>query len=309
MPPSNFQLTQLYRKSGRDVRCVFMVTFSPAQVCVKVGSACKTKCCLPAGNMFVRAFLAGAYIAMGAALATVGSTGVADVLGAGLAQFILGALFPIGLVLVVLTGAELFTGDAMFAPMAVLQGHTDLKGLIYLWIVVYIGNLIGSLFMAFLVSYGPYTTWDAAGVATVTAFGTRAIAIASTKVSYIGPMGILSVFFKGILCNWLVCLALFLGLAADEVVSKILAIWFPIMAFVATGFEHCVANMYFIPAGIITNMIANGGADTAVLNWGTMWTNNIIWSTLGNIVGAVIFMAVIYYYCYKSEICALCETK
>ena len=214
--------------------------------------------------MFVRAFLAGAYIAMGAALATVGSTGVADVLGAGIAQFILGALFPIGLVLVVLTGAELFTGDAMFAPMAVLQGHTGLKGLIYLWIVVYIGNLIGSLFMAFLVSYGPYTTWDAAGVATVTAFGTRAIAIASTKVSYIGPMGILSVFFKGILCNWLVCLALFLGLAADEVVSKILAIWFPIMAFVATGFEHCVANMYFIPAGIITNMIANGGADTAV---------------------------------------------
>ena len=286
-----------------------MVTFSPAQVCVKVGSAGKTKGCLPAGNMFVLAFLAGAYIAMGAALATVGSTGVADVLGAGIAQFILGALFPIGLVLVVLTGAELFTGDAMFAPMAVLQGHTGLKGLIYLWIVVYIGNLIGSLFMAFLVSYGPYTAWDAAGVATATAFGTRAIAIATAKVSYFGPMGILSVFFKGILCNWLVCLALFLGLAADEVVSKILAIWFPIMAFVATGFEHCVANMYFIPAGIITNMIANGGADTAVLNWGTMWPNNIIWSTRGNIVGAVIFMAVIYYYCYKSEICALCETK
>ena len=285
-----------------------MVTFSPAQVCVKVGSAGKTKCCLPAGKMVVRAFLGGAYIAMGAALATVGSTGVADVLGAGIAQFILGALFPIGLVLVVLTGAELFTGDAMFAPMAVLQGHTGLKGLIYLWIVVYIGNLIGSLFMAFLVSYGPYTAWDAAGVATATAFGTRAIAIATAKVSYFGPMGILSVFFKGILCNWLVCLALFLGLAADEVVSKILAIWFPIMAFVATGFEHCVANMYFIPAGIITNMIANGGADTAVLNWGTMWTNNIIWSTLGNIVGAVIFMAGIYYYCYKSEICALCET-
>ena len=130
MPPSNFQLTQLYRKSGRDVRCVFMVTFSPAQVCVKVGSAGKTKCCLPAGNMFVRAFLAGAYIAMGAALATVGSTGVADVLGAGLAQFILGALFPIGLVLVVLTGAELFTGDAMFAPMAVILKVSYICGLL-----------------------------------------------------------------------------------------------------------------------------------------------------------------------------------
>lgn len=285
-----------------------MVTFSPAQVCVKIGTAGKSKCCLPAGNMFVRAFLAGAYIAMGAALATVGSTGVSAILGAGLGQFVTGALFPVGLVLVVLTGAELFTGDAMFAPMAILQGQTSLKGLLYLWIVVYIGNLIGSLFMAVLVSYGPYTAWDAAGVATVTAFGTRAIAIATAKVSYFGPMGILSVIFKGILCNWLVCLAIFLALAADDVVSKIAAIWFPIMAFVATGFEHCVANMYFIPAGIITNMIGNGTADTALLNWGTMWTSNIIWSTIGNVLGAVIFMAVIYYYCYKSEICALCET-
>ncbi|MCZ0860407.1 formate/nitrite transporter family protein [Methanocorpusculum sp. MG] len=286
-----------------------MVTFSPAQVCVKIGTAGKSKCCLPAGNMFVRAFLAGAYIAMGAALATVGSTGVADILGAGIAQFVLGALFPIGLILVVLTGAELFTGDAMFAPMAILQGHTGLKGLIYLWVVVYIGNLVGSLFMAVLVSYGPYTVWDAAGVATLSAFGTRAIAIATAKVSYFGPMGILSVFFKGILCNWLVCLALFLGLAADDVIGKMAGVWFPIMAFVASGFEHCVANMYFIPAGIITNMIAGGPANIEILNWGTMWTNNIIWSTLGNIVGAAIFMAVIYSFCYKSEICALCEAK
>jgi formate/nitrite transporter len=284
-----------------------MVTFSPAQVCVKIGTAGKGKCNLPAFNMLVRAFLAGAYIAMGAALATVGSTGVAAVWGAGLGQFVTGALFPVGLVLVVLTGAELFTGDAMFAPMSVLQGHIGVGKLIYLWVVVYIGNLIGSVFMAFLVTYGPYTAWDAAGVATVTAFGTRAIAIGAAKVSYTGAMGILSVFFKGILCNWLVCLAIFLALAADDVISKIFAIWFPIMAFVASGFEHCVANMYFIPAAILTNGFT--GNTVQNLNWVGMWTNNIIWSTLGNIVGAVIFMAIIYYYCYKSEICALCEAK
>ncbi|MBQ4135322.1 MAG: formate/nitrite transporter family protein, partial [Methanocorpusculum sp.] len=256
----------------------------------------------------VRAFLAGAYIAMGAALATVGSTAVIDFFGAGIAQFVTGALFPIGLVLVVLTGAELFTGDAMFAPMSMLQGHIGIGKLIYLWIVVYIGNLIGSLFMAFLVSFGPYVSWSAAGTAVATAFGLRAIGIATAKVSYVGAMGILSCFFKGILCNWLVCLAIFLALAADEVISKIVAIWFPIMAFVATGFEHCVANMYFIPAGIITNMIT-GGEAVAGLDWVGMWTNNIIWSTLGNIVGAVIFMAIVYYFCYKSEICALCEAK
>ncbi|MBR4987465.1 MAG: formate/nitrite transporter family protein [Methanocorpusculum sp.] len=285
-----------------------MVTFSPAQVCVKIGNAGKGKCGLAPFNMLVRAFLAGAYIAMGAALATVGSTGVAAVFGAGIGQFVTGALFPVGLVLVVLTGAELFTGDAMFAPMSMLQGHIGFGKLIYLWIVVYIGNLIGSLFMAFIVSFGPYVTWDAAGAAVITAFGTRAIQIATAKVSYVGAMGIFSCFLKGILCNWLVCLAIFLALAADEVISKILAIWFPIMAFVATGFEHCVANMYFIPAGIITNMIT-GGEAIAGLDWIGMWTNNIIWATLGNIIGAVIFMAIVYYFCYKSEICALCEAK
>ncbi len=284
-----------------------MVTFSPAQVCVKIGTAGKGKCNLPAFNMLVRAFLAGVYIAMGAALATVGSTGVAAVWGAGLGQFVTGALFPVGLIIVVLTGAELFTGDAMFAPMSLLQGQIGIGKLVYLWVVVYIGNLIGSVFMAFLVTYGPYTAWDAAGVATVTAFGTRAIAIGAAKVSYTGAMGILSCFFKGILCNWLVCLAIFLALAADDVISKIFAIWFPIMAFVASGFEHCVANMYFIPAAIMTNGFT--GNTVANLNWVGMWTNNIIWSTLGNIVGAVIFMAIVYYYCYKSEICALCEAK
>ncbi len=285
-----------------------MVTFSPAQVCVKIGTAGKGKCSLAPFNMLVRAFHAGAYIAMGAALATVGSTGVAAVLGAGIGQIVLGSLFPIGLILVVLTGAELFTGDAMFAPMSMLQGHIGFGKLVYLWVVVYIGNLIGSIFMALLVSYGPYTAWDAAGVATITAFGTRAIGIATAKVSYTGAMGFLSCFFKGILCNWLVCLALFLGLAADEVISKMVAVWFPIMAFVTAGFEHCVANMYFIPAGIITNMIT-GGADIANLNWIGMWTNNIIWATLGNIVGAVVFMAIVYYLCYKSEICALCKAN
>jgi len=285
-----------------------MVTFSPAQICVKIGDAGKGKCGLGGFNMLVRAFLAGAYIAVGAALATVCSTGVADTLGAGIAQVVMGAVFPVGLILVVLTGAELFTGDAMFAPMALAQGHIKIGGLIKLWVLVYIGNLIGSLFMAFLVSYGPYVSWSAAGVATATAFGTRAIAIATAKVSYTGAMGILSCFFKGILCNWLVCLAIFLSLAADEVISKMAAIWFPIFAFVAAGFEHCVANMFYIPAGIITNLITGVGY-TDTLNWGTMWTSNIIWATLGNIVGAVILLVVVYYFSYKKEVCGLCKVK
>lgn len=277
-----------------------MVTFSPAQVCVKIGGAGKTKCGLPPINMLMRAFLAGAYIAMGAAAATIGSTGVAPILGAGISQIVLGALFPIGLILVVLGGAELFTGDAMFAPMSVMQGQTTLGRLIYLWVLVYIGNLIGSVFLAFLVSFGPYVTWSG-GAAAATAFGLRAIQIGSAKVAYTGAMGFLSCFFKGILCNWLVCLSLFLGLAADEVISKMAGIWFPIMVFVASGYEHCVANMYFIPSAIITNLIT-GGQEIANLNWIGMWTNNLIWSTLGNIVGAVIFVAGFYFFCFRKDI-------
>jgi len=281
-----------------------MGTFSPAEVIQKIGTAGKAKCELGGFNMLVRAFLAGAYIAIGAALATVGSTGVADVLGPGIAQVVLGALFPIGLILVVLTGAELFTGDAMFAPMAIAQGHIKMGGLIKLCIFVYIGNLIGSLFMALMLSLGPYVSWSAAGVATVTAFGTRAIAIATAKVSYTGALGILSCFLKGIVCNWLVCLALFIGIAAQEVISKIFAIWLPIFCFVACGFEHCIANMFFISAGIMTNLVTGVGL-TDVLNWGTMWTNNVIWSTLGNIVGAVILIVVIYHFSFKKEVKAL----
>jgi len=288
-----------------------MVAFSPAQVCAKIGTAGKGKCTLPPVNMFVRAFLAGAYIAMGASVATVGSTGVATVLGAGIAQFVTGALFPIGLMFVVLTGAELFTGDAMFAPMAILQGQATLAGLAYLWIIVYIGNFIGSIFMAVCMTYGPLTTTvTASGSIAATAFGARAVGIAVGKVSYAGVMGILSVFIKGILCNWLVCLAIFLALAADDIISKIMGIWFPIMGFVAAGYEHCVANMYFIPAGILTMpyLSAEQAASIANINllgWTSMITSNLIWSTLGNIVGAAFFMACIYYYCYKKEIEAI----
>jgi len=283
-----------------------MVTFSPAQVCNKIAIAGKGKCGLGWFNMLVRAFLAGAYIAMGAALATVGSTGVAATLGPGIAQFVLGVLFPLGLILVVLTGAELFTGDAMFAPMSLAQGYIKIGGLLKLWLLVFLGNLVGALFMAFLVSYGPYVSWSAVGTASLTAFGTHAIEIAIVKVSYVGGMGILSCFFKGVLCNWLVCLAIFLALAADDVISKIVAIWIPIMAFVATGFEHCVANMFFIPAGIITSVITCEGHFKLIDLVTTMWTNNLFWSTLGNIVGAVVLLVVIYHFSFKKE-CTACK--
>jgi len=297
-----------------------MVFHPPVAITAKAGDAGKYKVGLPAWNMVLRGFMAGAYIAMGGALATVCSTNIAasaaaikDVPGlafgvssAGFAQLITGAVFPVGLIIIVLTGAELFTGDAMLAPMAAFIHKITWMQVINLWIWVYIGNLIGSIVFAYIMANGPFVTFDAAGTGTVTAFGTRAIAIASAKVSYVGMMGMWSAFLKAIACNWLVNLAILLGICADDAVGKFFGIWFPIMAFVSSGFEHCIANMYFIPAGIMTQgFITDPTKINAGLNWVSMWTSNLIIVTIGNIVGGLLFVGVLYWVAFRKEIAAL----
>jgi formate/nitrite transporter len=292
-----------------------MVFHPPVAIVAKAGDAGKYKVGLPAWNMVVRGFMSGAYIAMGGALATVCSTGIAysaaqitagavpgGFASAGMTQLILGAVFPVGLIITVLTGAELFTGDAMLAPMAAFIHKISWAQVLTLWVFVYIGNLIGSIFWAYLMANGPFVTWDAAGAATITAFGTRAIAIAGAKVSYVGMMGMYSAFLKGIGCNYLVNLAILLGICSDDMVGKFFGIWFPIMAFVSMGLEHSIANMYFIPAGIITSMLT--GVPTTA-NWVNMWTANVLIVTLGNIVGALFFVGILYWVAFRKEIAAL----
>jgi formate/nitrite transporter len=291
-----------------------MVFHPPVAIVAKAGDAGKYKVGLPAWNMVLRGFMSGAYIAMGAALATVCSTGIMatdaalryGTASAGFSQLILGAVFPVGLIITVLTGAELFTGDAMLAPMAAFIHKVSWAQVLNLWVWVYVGNFIGSVVFAYIMAYGPLTSWDAAGTATVTAFGTRAIAIASAKVSYVGMAGMWSAFLKGIACNWLVNLAILLGICSDDMVGKFFGIWFPIMAFVSMGFEHSIANMYFIPAGLLTQgFITDPTKINAGLTWVTMWTNNLIIVTIGNIVGALFFVGVIYWVAFKKEIAAL----
>jgi formate/nitrite transporter len=291
-----------------------MVFHPPVAVVAKAGDAGKYKVGLPTWNLIVRGFMAGAYIAMGGALATVCSTGIMardatlryGTASAGFAQLILGAVFPVGLIIIVLTGAELFTGDAMLAPMAAFIHKVSWAQVINLWVWVYIGNLIGSIIFAYIMAYGPFVSFDSTGAATVTAFGTRAIAIASAKVSYVGMLGMWSAFLKAIACNWLVNLAILLGICADDLIGKFFGIWFPIMAFVSSGFEHSVANMYFIPAGILTQgFITDPTKINAGLTWVTMWTNNLIVVTIGNIVGGLFFVGVIYWVAFRKEIAAL----
>ena len=294
-----------------------MVFHPPVAIVAKAGDAGKYKVSLPAWNMVLRGFMSGAYIAMGAALATVCSTGIvagkvavdagfvnAGFAAPGIGQLILGAVFPVGLIITILAGAELFTGDAMLAPMAAFIHKVSWASVLNLWLWVYVGNLLGSLLFAYIMAYGPFTTWDAAGTASVTAFGTRAIAIATAKVSYVGAAGMWSLFLKAVGCNWLVNLAVLLGICADDLIGKFFGIWFPIMAFVSIGFEHCVANMYFIPAGLFTQSLVPSAA-SASLTWVTMWTNNIIVATLGNIVGGLLFVGILYWVAFRKEIQAL----
>ena len=298
-----------------------MVFHPPVAIIAKAGDAGKYKVGLPAWNMVLRGFMSGAFIAMGGALATVCSTGIVasaaavkDVPGlafgmssAGMGQLILGAVFPVGLIITVLTGAELFTGDAMLAPLAAFIHKVTWVQVINLWIWVYIGNFIGSIVWAFIMANGPFVTFgqDATTgltTTTITAFGTRAIAIAVAKTSYVGMMGAWSAFLKGIGCNWLVNLAILLGICADDLIGKFFGIWFPIMAFVSMGLEHSVANMYFIPAGILTAGLTN---TTTTVNWLNMWTANVIPVTLGNIVGGLFFVGLIYWVAFRKEIAAL----
>jgi formate/nitrite transporter len=297
-----------------------MVFNPPVQIVAKCAAAGTYKCGLTTQEMLIRGFMSGAYIAMGAALATVTFTGAEAAFGAGIARFVLGATFPVGLIITVLTGAELFTGDAMFGPLAALVHKTSWAAIMKLWVVVYIGNLIGSLLIAYMMAYGPLVSY-ASGTATVTTFGVTAITIANAKIAaHVGLMGTWSLFLKAILCNWLVNLAVFLGICADDVPGKVLGIWFPIMAFVTSGFEHSVANMYFIPAGFMTlahgmpqTLIDSGFQVTPLMDasissltpWIGMWTGNIIVATIGNIVGAMFFVAFLYWLAFRRELEAL----
>jgi len=290
----------------------------PAMTVALAGNAGKYKGELPVSQLLLRGFMAGAYIAVGAALCTVCSTQVATFLGAGFGKLVAGAVFPVGLIAIVLTGMELFTGDAMLVPLAALMGKTTWGKVLRNWIWVYIGNLIGSLCYAYVMVYGPFTQGNL-GTNEPNVFGMTALSIAVGKIltyKSVGGIGLWSCFLSAIGCNFLVNVAILLGITAQDVIGKFFGIWFPIMAFVSSGFEHCVANMYFLPAGLWIYQLYPGLADKIMpdgklwnpllhanggLTWGDVWLWNLIPATIGNIVGGMIFIGFIYYYCFCDE--------
>ncbi|MDD5723034.1 MAG: formate/nitrite transporter family protein [Syntrophales bacterium] len=282
----------------------------PAKMVALVGNAGVAKAKLSIFNLLLRGFMAGAYIAIGGALCTVCITGVAT---PGIAKLVGGSVFPVGLIAIVLTGMELFTGDCMIVPMAAMMRKITWGAVMRNWVWVYIGNLVGSLAYAYVMTVGPFVDGQANGTMAVNAFGITAVSIAAGKVlgyKAVGAAGLWSCFIKAIGCNFLVNIAILLAITADDVVGKFFGIWFPIMAFVSSGFEHCVANMYFLPSGkflmdwypdvIATKgglLLANGG-----LSWSDIWLWNLIPVTVGNIIGGFLFIGVTYFLMFRKDL-------
>lgn len=268
--------------------------YTPKEIAARIENSGVTKSTGDPLRVFALAILAGAFIAFGAiffTIVTYDGGGVA----AGLMRLIGGLAFCLGLILVVVAGAELFTGNNLIV-MAYIDGKVTLKQLMKNWIIVYFGNFVGAIGVMGLIYFSGH--WDIGNGAV----GAKVIAIANAKVN----LTWMEAFTRGILCNILVCLAVWLCFAGRTVVDKVLAILFPITAFVAMGFEHSVANMYFIPAGLVAKQQPEMLSLISTINVENLTImnflfNNLLPVTLGNIIGGSIFVGLFYWFIYLRD--------
>ena len=264
----------------------------PAEVARKAESVGVAKAAMPAADVFALAVLAGAFIALGAAFATTVGSDAAG-MPYGITRLVVGLAFTLGLILVVVAGAELFTGNNLIV-MAWASRRVSTVLLLRNWVIVYIGNFIGAFGTALLVWLGKQYTFGGGSV------GVTALTIASTKTGY----GFGQAVALGALCNALVCLAVWLTYGAHTTTDKILAVIPPIAGFVALGFEHSVANMYFIPVALLIKTDGawvhsmTGLPDLGHVTWGHSLVDNLLPVTIGNIVGGGIMVGAVYWFVY-----------
>ncbi|PVZ42471.1 formate/nitrite transporter family protein [Pseudomonas sp. CC120222-01a] len=244
---------------------------APSRITELVIEAGAKKAQLPTRALLILGFLAGGFISMGFILAIHVSAMIPGQ-WASLGNLLGAAVFPIGLILVILAGGELLTGNMMSLPLAMFAGRIRLAAVARNWLLVTLANLLGALFVAYFFGHLLGLTEGA--------YLDKTVAAATSKAS----ADFVHAFVSGIGCNWLVCLAVWLAFASREMSGKILGIWFPIMAFVAIGFQHVVANMFLIPAAIFAGY----------LSWGAL-AHNLVAVFLGNAVGGAIFVGLAYY--------------
>lgn len=258
---------------------------TPAVIAENYVSIGQKKTEMSFSKTLVLAILAGAYIALAGVGATLAAVSITQ---PSVAKLISGCVFPAGLAMVILAGSELFTGNCLLS-IPLLQRRVTPGAVLRNWGIVYLGNFIGALLISALVVYGHTFSLCNGQVAQAV------VAAGQAKVS----MSFLEAFFRGILCNFLVCLAVWIAFAADTVSGKILGLFFPIMLFVLCGFEHSVANMYYIPAAIFT--CAEYGLEPGALNWGAFVLRNLLPVTLGNIVGGAGCVGAVYWFVYLKD--------
>jgi formate/nitrite transporter len=280
----------------------------PAAMAAKAEDLGVKKVALPALKMFALALLAGAFIGIGAIFATTvsaGSIAVKDAAGAaafstglpyGVTRLLAGLAFTVGLILVVVGGSELFTGNNLIM-MAFASKKVSLGGLLRNWGIVYLGNFVGSIVTAYIVFLGKQYSFGNGAI------GLTALGIGEAKTSYT----FIQAVALGIMCNALVCMAVWMCYSARSTTDKILAIIPPIATFVAAGFEHSVANMYFIPVALFVKYFGNPkffeaigktAADFPHLTWGNFFIGNLLPVTIGNIIGGAFMVGLIYWFVY-----------
>lgn len=248
---------------------------SPSEIAKYYVSAGAAKARLPAHKKIILGMLSGIFLA----LAGVGSTlGGLSVDAPSISKLIAALIFPTGLALILITGCELFTSNTLMV-VSVLQREIKLSAMLSSWLVVYLANMIGSMLIAAAVVYGNTFDLFDGGLAPAT----MKIAASKTSLSF----GVAAV--SGIMCNILVCGAVWMTFAAKTVSGKIIGLFLPIMVFVLSGYEHCVANMYYIPAAIfaagIPDYLSMATVDVSGITWGAFFIKNLLPVTLGNIIG------------------------
>jgi formate/nitrite transporter len=271
---------------------------TPAEIAAETVQSGIKKVKLDPLRQLLLAVLAGAFIAFASEGSNMAAFNLlADPTTFGLGKAVAGVIFGTGLMLVVIAGGELFTGNTLLI-MGVLSRKIKLGQLLRNWFFVYLGNLIGSVLIAYMmVQSGLFNSG-------ANLLGGMTIKIAAYKTS----LAFMPAIYLGIMCNWLVCLAVWMAAGAKDMTGKMLAIFFPIWLFITSGFEHSIANMYYIPAGILAKAVP-GWAEAsrltaealAQLNWRTFFINNLIPVTLGNIIGGALFVGGAYWYAYLKK--------
>ena len=272
--------------------------YNPKQMARRVSDVGVSKANLNLASMFALGIMAGAFIGMGAHFATV--AWAQNGLPFSLSKLLGGLVFCLGLILVIIAGAELFTGNNLIV-MAWVMKKIKARAILRNWVVVYFGNFVGSVLTVTLIYFsGVYAAGDYAVAA-------KAVQIAQAKVQ----IPFVECFFRGIMCNALVCLAVWLCFSCRTTVDKIFSILFPITAFVAMGFEHCVANMYFIPMGMLlggNQALADATGVQASISMAD-FLHNLIPATLGNIIGGSVMVGLVYWFIYLRHLMPKDEVK